>query len=183
MKTLNIIALILFSLIILVTIISILFKYHNEKLMTIIKNLESSKNEYDEKLKNKYDLIIKIIKKVETKYKVESKVFEDAKKTEGNINSKNEKIFTKCYSEIHQIIEDNPKVRETKAFKKDLSDYDNNELHILSLRTFHNKYVLIYNNMVKKFPYNIIFKVRKYKLETLIEGKEIDESFNNDLEV
>ena len=175
MKTLNIIALILFSLIILVTIISILFKYHNEKLMTIIKNLESSKN--------KYDLIIKIIKTVETKYKVESKVFEDAKKTEGNINSKKEKIFTKCYSEIHQIIEDNPKVRETKAFKKDLSDYDNNELHILSLRTFHNKYVLIYNNMVKKFPYNIIFKVRKYKLETLIEGKEIDESFNNDLEV
>ena len=74
MKTLNIIALILFSLIILVTIISILFKYHNEKLMTIIKNLESSKNEYDEKKKNKYDLIIKIIKTVETKYKVESKV-------------------------------------------------------------------------------------------------------------
>ena len=41
LQTLNIIALILFSLIILVTIISILFKYHNEKLMTIIKNLES----------------------------------------------------------------------------------------------------------------------------------------------
>ena len=37
--------------------------------------------------------------------------------------------------------------------------------------------------MVKKFPYNIIFKVRKYKLETLIEGREIDDSFNNDLEV
>lgn len=183
MKTLNIIALILFFLIILVTIISIIFKYHNEKLMTIIKNLETSNNEYNEKLKNKYDLIIKIIKTIEIKYKVESKIFEDIKKTEGNINSKNEKIFNKCYIEVQQIIEDNPKVRETKTFKKDLSDYDNNELHILSLRTFHNKYVLIYNNLVKKFPYNIIFKVRKYKLETLIEGTEIDESFNNDLEV
>ena len=61
--------------------------------------------------------------------------------------------------------------------------YDNNELKIISLRTFYNKYTLQYNNLIKKFPYNIISKFKKLKIKNIIEGKELDINFNNDLEV
>ena len=61
--------------------------------------------------------------------------------------------------------------------------YDNNELKIISLRTFYNKYTLEYNNMIKKVPYNIISKFKKFKIKNIIEGKELDINFNNDLEV
>ena len=37
--------------------------------------------------------------------------------------------------------------------------------------------------MIKKFPYNIISKIRKLKIRNIIEGKELDVNFNNDLEV
>ena len=59
----------------------------------------------------------------------------------------------------------------------------NNDLKIVSIRTYYNKYTLQYNNMIKKFPYNIISKIRKLKIRNIIEGKELDVNFNNDLEV
>ena len=111
MNTLNIIALILVILIILISLITILFKCHNEKLESIIKNLDNTEQECFDKLKNKYDYIIRLINIIEDKYKIESKVFEDAKKMKiDSIKSyKNEKILNKCYKEILQIKEDNKK--------------------------------------------------------------------------
>ena len=157
MNTLNIIALILVIWIILISLITILFKCHNEKLESIIKNLDNTEQECFDKLKNKYDYIIRLINIIEDKYKIESKVFEDAKKMKiDSIKSyKNEKILNKCYKEILQIKEDNKKTK-VRSFKDIINDYEDNELLIISLRTYYNKYVLEYNNLIKKFPYNII---------------------------
>ena len=178
----NLIILIIASLIILIVLIIILFKNFNEKLSNILNKLNESENEALEKLKIKQDITLKLIKFIETKYKVESKVFEDVKKLKiDSLNSfKSEKILNKCHKEILQIREDN---KETKNFKELLKSYDDNELHIIALRTYHNKYTLIYNNLIKKFPYNIVSKIKKYNLKTLIEGKEISNNFNNDLDV
>ena len=185
MNTLNIIALILVILIILISLITILFKCHNEKLESIVKNLDTTEKECFDKLKNKYDFIIRLINIIEDKYKVESKIFEDVKKMKiDSIKSyKNEKILNKCYKEILQIKEDNKKTKEVRSFKDIINDYEDNELLIISLRTYYNKYVLEYNNLIKKFPYNIISKLKKYQLKTLLEGKELTTNFNNSLEV
>ena len=92
----------------------------------------------------------------------------------------------KCYVEIIEIREDNKKSRETKdvkEFNQNIDEYEDNELHIISLRTFYNKYTLEYNNLIKKIPFNLVAKLKGYKIKTLLEGREIDDSFNNDLEV
>ncbi len=185
MTKLNIIILIITISIILIALFVILFKNFNEKLNNILNKLTDSENEALEKLKEKQDIIIKLIKVTETKYKVESKVFEDVKKLKiDSLNSfKSEKTLNKCYKEILQIKEDNRTQRETKNFKELIKNYEDNELNIIALRTYHNKYTLIYNNLIKKFPYNLVSKIKKYNLKTLIEGKEISNNFNNDLEV
>ena len=180
MNKLNMILLIIFIIALLVILCIIMFKYLQDKIANIYNKLIDSKNDYDGIIKERYDLLISLIKTVETKYKVESKSFDEINKEE-NIND--EELTNKCFKEIIHIKEDNSKVRETKAFKQDLQKYEELELHIISLRTFHNKYTLIFNNKIKKFPYNIISKIKNYKLETLIEGKELNDEFNNDLEV
>lgn len=185
MNTLNIIALILVILIILISLITILFRCHNEKLESIVKNLDNTEKECFDKLKTKYDFIVRLINIIEDKYKVESKIFDDVNKMKiDSIKSyKNEKILNKCYKEILQIKEDNKKTKEVRSFKDIINDYEDNELLIISLRTYYNKYVLEYNNLIKKFPYNIIAKIKKYQLRTLLEGKELVNDFNNTLEV
>ena len=181
----NIIILLIVIITFLVVLCLIIYKYKSEKLENMLDKLEDSEDEIIVKLKKKLELLKSLTKTVETKYKVESKIFEDINEVKiDNIDSfKNEELFNKCYQEIKHIREDNSKVRETKAFKEELSKYDDNEINIISLRTFHNKYTLEYNNMLNKFPYNIIAKIKKYKIKDLIEGKELDSNFNNDLEV
>jgi hypothetical protein len=185
MKTFNVIALILVSLIFLTTLLIVLFKFFTEKIENILNKVDTSENESFEKLKVKYNLIIRCIKLIENKFKIESKTFEDVKKVKiDSISSfKHDKLLNKCYSEILQIKEDNQKSKDVKSFKDIIEEYEENELHIISLRTYYNKYTLEFNNLIKKFPYNIVSKTRRYKLKTLFEGKELDSNFNNDLEV
>lgn len=185
MNTLNVIALVLVILIILTSFNIIIFKCHNEKLESIVKILNDTEKECIDKLKIKYDLIIRLINIIENKYKIESKTFDSVKKIKiSSLESyKNEKTLTKCYKEILQIKEDNKKKKEIRSFKDIINDYEDNELLIVSLRTYYNKYVLEYNNTIKKFPYNLICKLRKYKIINLLEGKELSNNFNNSLEV
>ena len=185
MTKINLILLIIEIVLLLIFFSIIIYRYCKDKLNSILNRLNDSETECIDNLSKKYNYLLEMIKIIETKYKVESKVFEDAKKLNiDSINSfKDEKLLNKCYKEIIQIKEDNKKVKETKAFKELLDNYDKNEIRIISTRTYHNKYTLIYNNTIKKFPYNLISKCKKYKMKTLIEGKELDTNFNNDLEV
>lgn len=185
MKTLNIVALILVVLIVLISLLIILFKHYNEKINNVNDKLNDSEIDFYNKLKDKYNLIVRLINLVENKFKVESKLFEDVKKIkiEDLSTVKNDKLLNKCYKELIQIKEDNQKNRELKSFREIIDDYEENELHIISLRTYYNKYTLEYNNMIKKFPYNIVAKFKKYKIRPILEGKELSSNFNNDLEV
>ncbi|MBR4178811.1 MAG: hypothetical protein IKR57_05660 [Bacilli bacterium] len=181
----NIIILIIAILVVLVLLCIILYKTYGEKLDNIVNKLKDSEKDAIDKLNNKKEILLKLIDFTESKYKIESKVFEEVKKLniEDLSSFNNEKTLNKAYKEVVQIREDHKKVRELKAYKELFIEYDKNEINIISLRTFHNKYTLIYNNMLKKFPYNIISKFKKYKLNSLIEGKELENNYNNDLEV
>ncbi len=188
MKTLNIIALVLVILIVLFLLINILLKFFKERIDNLYKMLNNAENDLLEKMKNKKELLIKMINYVTKKLKIESNTFDEVKNIEVNdlVNFKDESVFDKCYSEILEIREDNKKARETKdikEFNQNIDEYEDNELHIISLRTFYNKYTLEYNNLIKKIPFNLVAKLKGYKIKALLEGREIDDSFNNDLEV
>ncbi len=185
MKTGNLIFLIVSIVIILTGLIITLFKYYNERIKILLKRLDQSESEFNSKIKNKYNILIRMINIIENRYKTHSKVFDDIKKIKIDDMSsiKSEELFNKCYKEIIDIKEDNKKVREVKSFKEVIEEYSENELHLISLRTFYNKYTLEYNNMIKKIPYNIVSLFKSYKVKNLLDGKEIDSDFNNDLEV
>ena len=166
MKTLNIIALILVILIVVFLLINILLKFFKERI----------------------DNLYKMLNYVTKKLKIESSTFDEVNTLEINdlFSFKDENVLDKCYVEIIEIREDNKKSRETKdvkEFNQNIDEYEDNELHIISLRTFYNKYTLEYNNLIKKIPFNLVAKLKGYKIKTLLEGREIDDSFNNDLEV
>ena len=185
MNKINIIVLIIAIILVILTISIIIYKSFIDKIKNIISILDDSNKEYEEKLVEKHNLVLELIKIVETKYKIESKTLNDLKKVkeEDIITNENEKLLNKCYKEILDIKEDHKKQRETKAFKQLLNDYEETDLYLISLRTYHNKYTLTYNNLISKFPYNIISKFKRYSIRSLIEGKELDNDFNNDLEV
>ena len=80
MKPINIIVLIVCLIIFLTLLSIILFKYYNEKIKLISKRLEGSEIDFVEKLKNKYNILIRMINIIENRYKTNSKTFDDVKK-------------------------------------------------------------------------------------------------------
>ena len=176
MKPINIIILIICIVIVLTFLCIILFKYYNEKILIILKKLDQSEIEYKEKYNNKYNILNKLIDLIESKYKTRSKVFDEIKE----INMEelhlidNDNLLNKCFKEILEIRDDNKKGREVKSFKELIDEFNENELHIVSLRTFYNKYTLEYNNIIKKIPYNIVSMFKKYKVKSLLDGMEIE---------
>ena len=183
MKTLYIIFIIIIIFLTILTFIKILYKYNNDKLKNIINTLNETMDECNKKYKIKHKELIKMIEIVESKYKIESKIFDKVKQMEEKDFIEKEKTLNKCYKEILQIKEDNKKPRELKTFTSSIKKYEDNELLIISLRTFYNKYALEYNNLLKKFPCSTIAKIKGYDIKPILEGKEIDSNFNNDLEV
>lgn len=188
MKTLNIIALVLVVLIVVFLFLNILLKFFRERIDNLHKMLNNAENDLLEKMNNKKKLLIKMIEYVTRKLKIDSSIFNEISNL--NIDDltsfKKEDLLDKCYEEILCIKNDCKKVREnkeSKEFNKNIEEYEDNELHIISLRTFYNKYTLEYNSLIKKIPFNLIAKLKGYKIKNLLEGKEIDDNFNNDLEV
>lgn len=185
MKTFGIIALLLVVIIVFIALLIVIYKNYNGKLSNIKEKLDEAKNEFNDKCKDKHEIVLKFIKNVETKYKIESKSFEEVRNiSEDEITSLDTEILlNKCYKELVQIKEDNQKTKELKIFREIIDDFEENELHIISLRTFYNKYAVKFNSLIKKFPYNIVSKIPKYEPATILEGKEIDTEFINDMEV
>ncbi len=185
MKPINVIILIISILVILTILCIILFKYYNERINNLLKRLDKSEDEYTDKLKNKYNILIRMINIIENRYKTNSKTFDEIKKIKMEELStlKSNDLLNKCYKEIIEIKEDNKKVREIKSFREVIDEYNSNELRLISLRTFHNKYLLEYNSLIKKIPYNIVSLIKHYKIKSLLEGENLDDNFNNDLEV
>ena len=105
MTKLNTTLIIVNILITLFAILYIVFKYNGEKIANLLYKLNDSESDCLSKYKRKHELIIQMIDEVKKKYKVDSKVFYEAKDL--NIDSldsfKNEKVLNKCYKEIIQI--------------------------------------------------------------------------------
>ena len=102
MKLLGVIALLLVVLIVFVALLVVLYKNYNGRLTAINEKLEGAKNEFDDKYKDKFELIKKFITQIESKYKVESKSFEDVKgiTEETLFDSESDKVLAKCYKEL-----------------------------------------------------------------------------------
>lgn len=184
MKPLNIVILVILILIVLFALIIILYNCYKEKLNNLIYKLDTSIENFNKNLIERYEIVIKLIELVISKYNINIKLFDEVKELDDtNPSNLNNTIIEKCYNEIIQIKEDNQKNRELKAFRELIDKYEDVETYIVSFRTYYNKYVLEYNNKIKKFPYNIISKFKNIKLKNILEGKELDINLNNDLEV
>jgi hypothetical protein len=75
MKLVGIITLIVLIIAVLVALILLLYKHFSETLNDINTKLSNTEVEYFDKIKEKYNLIIRLIKLVENKFKIESKLF------------------------------------------------------------------------------------------------------------
>lgn len=158
------------------SIITIFILVKNQSLLNILYKIDESGDLLKKSIKTKYDLVIRSINIIERKLKIVSKKFDEIKKIniEKLSNIEIDRVLTDCNKEIFEIQSDYPKLGIVKSFNGIIEDLKNNEIHLISLRTFYNKNVAEYNNLLKSFPNNIISKFTNRKYKSFYEGKELE---------
>jgi len=123
-------------------------------------------------LKEKLNLMIRINKFIEDK-KVENKLIGIDKVANKELNN------FELNAELEKF---NKKIIEITDYSKDI-DFDDNELEVitalmkinidcLASQRYYNDNVVIYNELVKCFPSNIVSKVCKYKIKEFYSSEK-----------
>ena len=139
--------------------------------------------EIDAILNNEEEIILRLISIINRELNLDIKEFERVKKLKTNRinNVEKDKLLSETYDEIKKIYVDNKMLSEIKSFNGIIKEVEKNENNLISLRTLYNKCASNINFFIKRFPYNIIAKIRKIKSMPLYEGKELHELIDKEL--
>ena len=170
-------------LVLIICIVLIFFMSKGEKLINLVYKFNMCDKEIVEFLNIKESLILRVIGIIERELKSEFKLFDEVKNIKVSKPSSYDKdsLLTCVYDEISKIYMDNPNLKEIKSFDGIIKDINKNEVKLISLRTLYNKCAGEFNGICKKFPYNIICRIKKYKERTLYEGKELNNEIEKEL--
>ena len=139
----------------------------------------------DETLRNKYDDIMKLNNIVKEKIKTDKELVDDLS------NLKNEE---KSSFEIHRILIDSfnkidfvkkrykelDKSTEVKELFDEIADMDDS---LKAYIKYYNENVSSYNKFIRKFPYNLIGIILKYKEKMFFDNKDLNDDNVNDFKL
>lgn len=164
-------------------LIFIINKY-NEISKTYIKINDAEIN-IDEVLRQKFDLLTKIINIIEKNTDAESKILEEIKdvKSDKYSNFEVDRLLTKGFKEIIKIASDYEKVSKNKSFKSMKESLKDTEEKLIALRTFYNKYTTKYNLLLSTFPSNFIAKLGHYEEKMQYDGKNLTDENIKDFKI
>ena len=155
--------------------------------IVIYNNLQTNKikiNEaesiIDELLRKKYDLLNLIRDVIIDETKVSDKAFEEYKKIKDmNISSFDfERKLTEYNTLINKIKNDYDVLDDDTRFKNYYDDiYVINE-KLEAAKSFYNKYTSVINNIIRKFPSNLIAYIHHIKVQAFFDGKDM---FDDDI--
>lgn len=164
-----IILVIIFSIIILVNIIY-------NKFQDFIIRIKEVEGKIDDTLRNKYDNLLKINNIVKEKINTDKEIIDDLEDI---------KTDEKSSFEIHRLLKESfNKLDFIKKQYKELNTEDVNKLFfeinemdesLNAYIKYYNENIVDYNKYVRKFPFNIIGIILKYKEKSFFDNKDLND--------
>lgn len=179
MNTVSIILLI----IIIISIIALVYVITYNNLVNYKIKIEKAEGIIDENLRQKYDLIAKLniaIKKVVTK-KDYLKEYIDLKDKRIS-NYELDRKLTEAMNIILEVKNDHSEL-DTKEFNKDLKEIERINETLISCKTYYNKNTTELNQIIRKFPSNIVAKIHRYKIKPFFDGKNMQDAVIDDFKL
>ena len=166
-----------------VCLVGIFYLTKSEHVVTLVYKMNMCDKEINEFLDIKESLILRIISIITRELKVDYKVFDKVKNIKSSKinNYERDILLNEAFEEINKIYMDNSDLKNIKSFDGLIKDTEKSEIKLVSLRTLYNKCTLEFNDLYKKFPYYLICKIRKFKLRSVYQGKELNGEIEKEL--
>jgi len=175
----------LITLFIIITLTIILLIYYiilYNKINESIIRIDEAESRIDNNLRDKYDLLNRSISLFRNKIELDTNAFKEIIKLRARkiSNFDLDRVLAKSYNEFLSIYEANPKVRESDEIFKVSRQLEIINDELLTLRNYYNANITNYNKMIKKFPTNIVAKIKKYKERSFYDLKDMtDEDYED----
>lgn len=164
-------------------ILAILYVTTYNNLVGYKLKIEKAEGIIDENLRQKYDLIAKLnvaIKKVVTK-KDYLKEYIDLKDKRIS-NYELDRKLTEAMNIILEVKNDYSEL-DTKDFNKNLKEIEEINETLASCKTYYNKNTTELNQIIRKFPSNIVAKIHRYKIKPFFDGKNMQDAVIDDFKL
>lgn len=145
--------------------------------------IEKAEGIIDESLRNKYDIINKLnltIKKVIPKkdYLKEYIELKDKKISNYELDRK----LIEAYNIIIDLKNDYQEL-DTKEFNKEIKEMDKINETLISCKNYYNKNTGELNQIIRKFPTNIVAHIHNYKIKPFFDGKNMQDAIIDDFKL
>lgn len=147
--------------------------------------IDEAESMIDEALRSKYDILLKlesIIKNNIKETKINFKDLNDLKK-ESISNFQLERKLVDTVLLISKIQDDFPELEEQKDYRELLNDIRVMDERINASKKFYNKYTSKSNELVRKFPSNIIAKFHNITIRNFFDNKDMNDDITNDFKL
>ena len=137
---------------------------------------DKTNDQLKDNLLKKYDLLVKQINIFKKKKKLKIEEYEEfinITKKDIDINEL-DKIINEYENKLNIILQDNNKLIKEANIKKNNNEIERTTININGIKKYYNNMGTKYNKYIKRFPINIITKIKKYQEVELYNINEKD---------
>lgn len=166
-------------LIVLVILFSIFILYSiiYNKFQDYIIKINEVEGKIDEVLRNKFDSIIEMNNIIKEGIKTNKVIVDDISKIKNNEISSFEldRKLTKALNKVNFVKEQYTELKGNERLNKLTYDIEDMNEALAAYKKYYNETIVLYNKLIRIFPYNLIGKILKYKEKTFFDGKDMND--------
>lgn len=181
----DVLILIMFVIIVVICLIFVFASIVYNKFQDVIIRINEVEVSLDTNLRNKYDLMNRIVSIVKGNIETEQNLFEDIVKLRSRKigNFELDRKLTEANAQFLEIKDKYPELSnsdEVKKISKQLKEIDDK---LTTFKDYYNDNISKYNRLVKTFPSNIIAMVCKYKEKLFFDRKDMNDDDYEDFKL
>lgn len=175
---------VLLIIIIILSLIGIYYAVMFNKLNDLKTKVMEAESIIDDNLRIKYDSLIKLSIKIKKHMKSDKNYFKEYEKLKDmNIsNFEMDRKLTEGHVLILKMVSD-LKLENNEDITNDLESINRIDEKLTAAKTYYNKNTSIENDIIRKFPTNIIAKIHKFKIKLFFDGKNMDDEIIDDFKI
>ena len=155
------------------------------KMQYLKTKIEQAEGLIDETLRERYDYLVRANDIVKNELTSNKDYFKDY------INLKEKKItnfdmdrkLKEAFNLLNKLKDDYEELEKNKDLKEILKEINSSNEKITAGCSFYNRNTSELNELIRKFPSNIIARIHGFKISTFFDGKDMTDEIYNDFKL
>ena len=168
--------------VIIVGALAVLYIYQYNKLQHSKTKIDQAEGLIDEALRERYDLLLRADKLVQSELKNDKTFFKglDKVKNDDISNYDLDRKLTEYVGILEQIKLDYSDLANNKGFKDLLSESKKINEKLQAAKTYYNKYTSELNDLIRQFPSNVVARMHGIEIKPFFDGKNMQDEIVDD---